>query len=48
MKLSKDVFYAKVMLFGEYSVICDSMGLTMPYTHFTGELSFISDEKYTD
>lgn len=48
MKLSKDVFYAKVMLFGEYSVICDSMGLTMPYTHFTGELSFIQDEKYTD
>lgn len=48
MKTTKDVFYAKVMLFGEYSVICDSMGLTMPYTHFTGELSFIGDEKYTD
>lgn len=48
MKQKNDVFYAKVLLFGEYSVICDSMGLTMPYTHFTGELSFISDEKYTD
>ena len=48
MKQKTDVFYAKVMLFGEYSVICDSMGLTMPYTHFTGELSFISDDKYTD
>lgn len=48
MKQTRDVFYAKVMLFGEYSVICDSMGLTMPYTHFTGELSFIGDEKYTD
>lgn len=48
MKQNKDVFYAKVMLFGEYSVICDSMGLTIPYTHFTGELSFIQDEKYTD
>ena len=36
------------MLFGEYSVICDSMGLTIPYTHFKGELSMINDERYTD
>lgn len=43
-----DIFYAKIMLFGEYSVIFDSMGLTVPYTHFTGELSFINFEKYTN
>lgn len=43
-----EIFYAKIMLFGEYSVICDSMGLTIPYVHFTGELSFISYEQYTD
>ena len=36
------------MLFGEYSVICDSMGLTIPYAHFTGELSFINNEQYTE
>ena len=36
------------MLFGEYSVICNSMGLTIPYAHFQGELSFINDEKYTE
>ncbi len=43
-----EIFYAKIMLFGEYSVICDSMGLTIPYAHFTGELSFINDEQYTE
>ncbi len=36
------------MLFGEYSVICDSMGLTIPYAHFKGELSFINEDKYTN
>ena len=45
--MKPEVFYAKIMLFGEYSVICDSMGLTIPYSHFTGELSFISKEQYT-
>ena len=35
------------MLFGEYSVICDSMALTIPYSHFTGELRFINQEQYT-
>lgn len=45
---NSDVFYAKIMLFGEYSVICNSMALTIPFGHFHGELSFINDEKYTD
>ncbi|MCK5079318.1 MAG: hypothetical protein KAR09_05215, partial [Bacteroidales bacterium] len=43
-----EVFYAKIMLFGEYSVICDSMGLTIPYAHFKGELSFLNKYRYTD
>ncbi len=43
-----EVFYAKIMLFGEYSVICDSMGLAIPYAHFKGELSFVNDDKYTN
>lgn len=42
------IFYAKILLFGEYSIMCDSMALTVPYTHFKGELSFINDDKYTD
>ena len=43
-----ETFYAKILLFGEYSIMCDSMALTVPYTHFKGELSFINDDKYTD
>ena len=43
-----DTFYAKIMLFGEYGVICNSMALTIPYAHFKGEMGFINDEKYTE
>lgn len=43
-----DVFYAKIMLFGEYSVICNSMGLTIPYAHFKGEFGFLNKYRYTD
>ena len=48
MKHKSGIFYAKILLFGEYSILCDSMGLTIPYTHFKGELSFINQDKYTD
>ncbi|MBN1650397.1 MAG: hypothetical protein JW857_03660 [Bacteroidales bacterium] len=43
-----EVFYGKILLFGEYSVIFNSMALTIPYTHFKGQLSFNSNYKYTD
>lgn len=47
--IKKDgIFYAKILLFGEYSIMCDSMALTVPYTHFRGELSFINEDKYTN
>lgn len=48
MKKKPDIFYSKILLFGEYSILCDSMGLTIPYTHFKAELSFVKDDKYTD
>lgn len=48
MRPKPEIFYSKILLFGEYSVICDSMGLSIPYTHFKGELSFIDKDKYTD
>lgn len=48
MNKKDGIFYAKILLFGEYSIMCDSMALTVPYTHFKGELSFINDDKYTD
>lgn len=33
-------FNSKILLFGEYSIIQDSMGLTLPYNEFNGKLSF--------
>ncbi len=48
MSKKADIFYGKVLLFGEYSILFNSKGLTIPYTHFTGQLSFINDDKYTD
>ncbi len=48
MRIHPDLFYAKILLFGEYSVLLNSMGLSIPYTHFKGELSFIGEDKYTD
>jgi mevalonate kinase len=48
MIIKEGIFYAKILLFGEYSIMCDSMALTVPYTHFKGELSFINEDKYTD
>ncbi len=50
-KNSNDIFYGKIILFGEYGIIFDSMALTIPFTHFHGELSFdntYNRYKYTD
>ena len=47
-KKSNHIYYAKIMLFGEYSVINNSMALTVPYSHFNGELNFIHRDNYTD
>ncbi len=41
-------YYAKIMLFGEYSVIFDSMGLTIPYAHFQGKFRFMSRGTHDD
>ena len=43
-----ETFHSKIMLFGEYSIILGSMGLTIPYAHFNGSLGFINKNKYTD
>ncbi len=48
MTKKEGIFYAKILLFGEYSIMCGSMALTVPYTRFKGELSFINDDTYTD
>ena len=38
MKLKRSLFYAKILLFGEYGIIEDSMGLSIPYNKFNGAL----------
>ena len=50
-KNKNEIFYGKVILFGEYGIIFDSMALTIPFTHYHGELSFSNKNdsyKYTD
>lgn len=47
-KKGKDSIYnAKILLFGEYTVIFESKALTIPYTYFTGKWSFMGSNKYT-
>lgn len=47
MRGISETFYAKILLFGEYSVIFNSMGLAVPYPNFKGQLRFM-DEKQAD
>lgn len=48
MKSTEEIYFGKVLLFGEYSILFNSKGLTIPYSHFTGQLSFINEDKYTN
>jgi mevalonate kinase len=41
--LRESLFYAKILLFGEYGIIQDSMGLSIPYGDFKGTLKFPSN-----
>ncbi|MCC6722697.1 MAG: mevalonate kinase [Bacteroidia bacterium] len=45
--LSKSKFYAKILLFGEYGIIHDSMGLSIPFNFYKGTLGFseLTNEK---
>ncbi len=38
-------YYSKLLLFGEYSVICDSMGLTVPLRRFSARWSFADEDE---
>ena len=38
------LFYSKILLFGEYGIIEDSKGLSIPYNFFNGALKFCKDE----
>ncbi len=38
--LKESLFYAKILLFGEYGIIQDSMGLSIPYNSYKGSLKY--------
>jgi mevalonate kinase len=40
------LFYSKILLFGEYGIIQDSKGLSIPYNFYNGALK--SDENPTE
>lgn len=49
MNIVKDtLFYSKILLFGEYGIIEDSMGLSIPYNEFYGHLTFENKGEVTE
>lgn len=38
--MKREIFKSKILLFGEYSLIHDSMGLSIPFDLFKGKLTF--------
>ena len=40
--IKDSLYYAKILLFGEYGIIEDSMGLSIPYHFFKGSFDFAS------
>ena len=47
------LFYSKILLFGEYGIIEDSKGLSIPYNFFNGALKIaekpnLESEKYNN
>ena len=38
------IFYSKILLFGEYGIIKDSKGLSIPFNYFKGGLK-VGDSK---
>ena len=39
--MKSPLFFAKILLFGEYGIIKDSKGLSIPYNFFRGALKLI-------
>ena len=38
--IKESLYYGKILLFGEYGIIQDSMGLSIPYTDYNGKFLF--------
>ena len=46
--MKNPLFYAKILLFGEYGIIENSKGLTIPYNFYQGALKFEPSEMAAD
>lgn len=46
--INESLFYAKILLFGEYGIIEDSMGLSIPFNHFQGKFGTPKGEPTED
>ena len=42
------LFYAKILLFGEYGIIKDSKGLSIPYNFYRGALKLNASAAFED
>jgi mevalonate kinase len=45
--LKESLYYSKILLFGEYGIIHDSMGLSIPYNDYNGKLLFSTNHNAT-
>lgn len=45
--IKESLFYSKILLFGEYGIIQDAMGLSIPYNFYKGKFHFAED-KYSE
>jgi len=43
--IKESLFYGKILLFGEYGIIEDSMALSIPFDHFNGQFIFYSEDE---
>jgi mevalonate kinase len=43
--IQESLFYGKILLFGEYGIIEDSMALSIPFDHFNGHFIFHSEDE---
>lgn len=43
--IKESLFYGKILLFGEYGIIEDSMGLSIPYDFYKGKLIFETEDQ---
>ncbi len=43
--IKDSLFYSKILLFGEYGIIQDAMGLSIPYNFYRGKLNFNKSDK---